>query len=327
MPSMQEYQEQNKTQHPIVSIIMTTKDRPILLARALESVVTQSYQAWHLFLVNNGGERQSFTQTLKHYQNVFGNRITIIETGDDVPRPAALNMALKKCAGEFIAVHDDDDSWHPKFLAKTVAFLQKAKNKNFIGVRTRFEILYEEIRHNKIFDCGRDDGGWLFVPHLSYSMLHYMNPIPPISMLLRRSVVQAAGFLQESQTPLQAEWDYFLKLVQQGDIATLQQCFAYYHIRLYTLATSPYANRLRTDHYKDMENYTHHNNELIRETLENNPHLSGLFSSLAEINFQLHQRLADLDRKLDRICHKKRPIIQRVKEEWGHFKRKRLKIR
>jgi len=39
-----------------VAIIMRTKNRPILLARALKSVLEQEYQNWHLYLINDGGE-------------------------------------------------------------------------------------------------------------------------------------------------------------------------------------------------------------------------------------------------------------------------------
>ena len=39
-----------------VGIITRTKDRPVLLKRALESVVNQSYEDWHLVIVNDGGD-------------------------------------------------------------------------------------------------------------------------------------------------------------------------------------------------------------------------------------------------------------------------------
>ena len=47
-----------------VAVVMRTKDRPVLLPRALASVLSQTHQNWRLYLVNDGGDRQAFDAVL-----------------------------------------------------------------------------------------------------------------------------------------------------------------------------------------------------------------------------------------------------------------------
>jgi glycosyltransferase involved in cell wall biosynthesis len=39
-----------------IGVIMRTKDRPILLQRALQSVTQQTFKDWQLVIVNDGGD-------------------------------------------------------------------------------------------------------------------------------------------------------------------------------------------------------------------------------------------------------------------------------
>lgn len=117
-----------------VAIITRTKNRPVLLARALNSVLEQKYHNWHLYIVNDGGDKHAVDNLVDVYADQFGDKITVIHNEKSLGMEAASNCAFHLANEEFMVIHDDDDSWHPDFLLETVAFLKK--NQNAVGVIT-----------------------------------------------------------------------------------------------------------------------------------------------------------------------------------------------
>src|SRR5699024_9188192 len=106
-----------------VAIITRTKNRPVLLARAFASLLSQTYKNWHLYLVNDGGDRDPIERLIEQYHSAFKGRITVKHHEHSLGMEAASNAGLKGAEGEYVIIHDDDDSWKPDFLATTVAFL------------------------------------------------------------------------------------------------------------------------------------------------------------------------------------------------------------
>src|ERR1700679_2068040 len=126
----------SKSKDGRVAIVMRTKNRPILLSRAFASVLGQKYENWHLYLVNDGGNPGDLKKLIKLNEKAFHGRITVIHHEKSRGMEAASNSALKQSEGEFLIVHDDDDSWHPEFLEKTVGFLNDPQNSAFAAVVT-----------------------------------------------------------------------------------------------------------------------------------------------------------------------------------------------
>jgi glycosyltransferase involved in cell wall biosynthesis len=106
---------------PLVSVVVPTRDRPELLARAIESVREQRYENWELLVVDDGGQLNS--------------RGVVEAAGDDrlswsrIPASglsATRNHALRAAKGELIAYLDDDDKMDPDWLHAVVwAFEQR----------------------------------------------------------------------------------------------------------------------------------------------------------------------------------------------------------
>jgi glycosyltransferase involved in cell wall biosynthesis len=61
-----------------VAIVMRTKDRPLLLARGLASVLSQTFSRWTLWLVNDGGSAERLEDVLASFRGRFGDRLRVI---------------------------------------------------------------------------------------------------------------------------------------------------------------------------------------------------------------------------------------------------------
>ena len=208
-----------------VAIVTRTKDRPVLLARAFASILAQEHQDWHLYLVNDGGEREQVDELVALYEPAFAGRISVTHNGRSIGMEAASNLALVRCTGDFVAVHDDDDAWHPEFLRQCVDYLNDSPNLQFAAVITNCIVVNERIEGDTVVEESRSNWAY-WMPVVTLSRMSEGNIFPPICLLLRHSVASAIGLFNEA-LPVLGDWDYNLRILSIGDIGSVKEPIAY----------------------------------------------------------------------------------------------------
>jgi glycosyltransferase involved in cell wall biosynthesis len=194
---------------PLVAVIMRTKDRPALLARAIGSVCAQTFTSWHLVVINDGGERAAVAAALLGHEAELEGRVTVLHNAVSRGMEAASNQSIKASDSAFVAIHDDDDTWHPEFLARTAAHLQSTED---AAVAVRTEIVWEFVAGGAIAEQGRE----IFCPDVHAFTLTDMlrhNRTVPISVLYRRSVHDEIGYFREDLAAV-GDWEFWLRLAQ-----------------------------------------------------------------------------------------------------------------
>ena len=255
-----------------VAIIMRTKDRPVLLPRAFKSVLSQTHRSWHLYLVNDGGDPNVVASCLSPLADDFGDRITVTHNPKSHGMEAASNIGLSKAEGDFLIIHDDDDTWHPEFLRETSAFLGHHDNTRFIAVAARPILIHERIEGDTVFELKREE--WdAWVPMMDMAFLITRNAIPPICILIRMAAVKEIGGYNDSM-PVLGDWDYNLRLLALGDIATIDHRLAAYHHR--DKSDPRYGNSVTAgvDNHRTYD--TLYRNSLVRACLADAPTLGAL---------------------------------------------------
>jgi hypothetical protein len=115
----------------LVSVVLPTQDRSELLARAIDSVLRQSYGRWELLVVNDG--RLDAAEGL--VGSVGDDRIRLLH-GDGRGPAAARNVALAAAKGDVIVYLDDDNRIHPAWLRSVVwAFSGRSDANVLYGAR------------------------------------------------------------------------------------------------------------------------------------------------------------------------------------------------
>ena len=104
-----------------VGVVIRTKNRAVLLRRALESVLNQTHQNWKLVVVNDGGDSESVDHLIALYQERWDGRLQVIHNSVSMGMEAASNLALNYLNTDLATIHDDDDSWSPEFLRRLVS--------------------------------------------------------------------------------------------------------------------------------------------------------------------------------------------------------------
>lgn len=99
-------------QKPEVSVVIPTYNRAHLISRAIQSVLSQSYQNLEIVIIDDGSIDNT-EEIIKSFKN---DRIVYIRHDKNKGASAARNTGIKASKGEYIAFQDSDDEWFPEKL-------------------------------------------------------------------------------------------------------------------------------------------------------------------------------------------------------------------
>ena len=277
---------------PRVDIVVRTKNRPQFLARALDDILAQEYPHWQLIIVNDGGDP---VQAEVARRPGLEGRVTLLDLPESLGRGGAVMPGIEAGHAPYIAIHDDDDTWHPQFLTRTIKHLRSTDD---VAVSVRTEIIWETPA---LHETGRE----LFHPLMqepTYFDLLRFNHVVPISLLYRRCVLDTIGFDQRLRSV--SDWDVNLRLWQVGTVGFLDgEPLAYWHQR--RSAEGDAANSVIAEphsHYL-------HDRRVRDEALRRVPH-DGDRLFLAGF---VDERTQDLSARLDRVEAQFDEILRRLR--------------
>lgn len=95
---------------PLVTAVIPTRNRHILVTRAISSALGQTYRNMEVIVVVDGPDQA----TIKTLMVIPDPRLTIIELPENVGGSDARNAGIDAAKGEWIAFLDDDDVWLPQ---------------------------------------------------------------------------------------------------------------------------------------------------------------------------------------------------------------------
>jgi glycosyltransferase involved in cell wall biosynthesis len=213
-----------------VAIVTRTKNRNLLLKRAIESVLVQTYQHWVHVIVNDGGDANAVEALLNSYQRRYQGRIRVLHNAAALGMEAASNIGIRASQSDYVVIHDDDDAWHPQFLERALAAHAADTWCASRGVVTHSVLVKEKIKNERIIEVGREDyNSWM--SNVEIRRLAQSNPFPPISFVFERSMLNEIGYFDES-VPVLGDWDFHLRFVLHADITVLPEPLAFYHQRV-----------------------------------------------------------------------------------------------
>ncbi len=282
-----------------------------MLPRALNSVVSQSLQDWHLIVVNDGGDPATVERVLAEHEGALGGRITLIHHPETMGMEAASNRALEAAQGDYVVVHDDDDTWHPAFLEKTVGFLSASANAAYIGVVTDCQIVWERILGGQII-CEERAPFPSSGRNIELRRVLAGNSFPPISLLLRRAAVLQVGAFNIDM-PVLGDWEFNLRALALGDFGFITETLAYYHQRRDS-SDPVYGNSVIAGTADHQRYDVLLRNSVIRLALRDNPALIGVLQPLLHAMQEQTEAFNQLRKTMDERVNDLRIRLDRVEE-------------
>ncbi|APZ35046.1 hypothetical protein BOH66_12930 [Microbacterium aurum] len=212
-----------------VSIVIRTKNRGDLLRRALDDVLAQTCTDWHVVLVNDGGATAPVDQLVAEREGAFKGRLEVLHVeGGSGSMEAAANLGAQRARGEFVVIHDDDDTWAPTFLDTMISALEA--DPEAVAATARTEIIFERLQSGVYVETGRAP----FVPPAEMVSLYDLlqtNRFVPISLLIRRAVYDEIGWYDPTLRAV-GDWEFNLRLIRHGRVIFVgERPLAFWHQR------------------------------------------------------------------------------------------------
>ena len=294
-----------------VSIITRTRNRHLLLGRALESVLGQHLEDWQHIVVNDGGNAAELDEFLKPWQARYAGRLEVIHNPTALGMQAASNRALQQARGEFMAVHDDDDAWHPDFLQACVDYLDRQGPASaYQGVVTHTLRVWEDVdSQGQVVEHARE--AYLPLHEIQLFRVAYENPFPPIAFVYRRKVHDEIG-LWDNGFDVAGDMDFNVRFLLRHEIGVIARPLAYYHWRRSSAAAGLHnsVTAQARDHGRRLNEWLNH---YLRSYADKSPEQIGLALNVGHYAVGLQQRA---DRAIERIEDLKH-FVQSVRDGIG----------
>ncbi len=176
-------------ENDLISIILPTLNRFVLLEKAVNSVLMQSYRHWELLIIDN--QSTDSTECFSRSMSVNDKRVRYFQVPRSVDGGISsyLNFGLENARGKYIARLDDDDTWCDKDkLKKQIVFLNSNPEYVICGggvimVNSYGEEMYrffknetdEEIRKKALMACPFEHTTIMFSKQAAVSVGGYRN--------------------------------------------------------------------------------------------------------------------------------------------------------
>ena len=194
-----------------VSIILPNYNSHLYLKKTLDSILSQSFKNWKLFIIDDNSKIETKEILIKYKKN---RKIKIFFLKKNKGAAYCRNLALKKAKTKYIAFIDSDDIWKKNKLKKQIAFMKK---NNYDFTYTNYET----------FGMRKDMS--LVPAKFNFSKFINNTSIGTSTMIIKRSIIKNAKFLNTSSCD-----DYYFKckVLQNTSYAyRLNQCLTRYRIR------------------------------------------------------------------------------------------------
>ncbi|MBI4530246.1 MAG: glycosyltransferase [Candidatus Latescibacteria bacterium] len=183
-----------------VSVLITTFNRPKILANAISSVLEQTYQDFEILVINDGGDPAA-EETVSQFHDRRLRYLCLPNSG----QAAAFNYGIQQAVGEYLAFLDDDDVFAPDHLRTSLLALSRP------GV----DMVYGRVQVVQGFY--RPDGHFIAIhqPRIAGEAYTRRRAISrcifsTLGTVVRRQLLQQSGLFDES-LPWGREWDLWLR--------------------------------------------------------------------------------------------------------------------
>ncbi|MCK8083867.1 glycosyltransferase family A protein [Vibrio sp. 1CM24A] len=200
----------------LISVVIPTHNRSIMLDRAINSVLTQTYENLEVIVVDDASTDDT-ENLVSSYQD---SRVSYIKIKNSKGANFARNTGVRSSNGEYVAFLDDDDIWFPNKLFLQVEMLKN--NSNLGLVYTGIEVVTEgeDIRYSIKPKFNGDISKIILTD----------NCIGTTStVVLSRKVFEKAGGFDENLPQLQ-DYDLWIRIAQICEVGFISDDLIYYYV-------------------------------------------------------------------------------------------------
>lgn len=218
-----------------MSVIVPAYNAAAYLPFALDSILSQSYTAWEIVIVDDGSTDNT-RAVAGSYRQKLGDKLQYIHQPNR-GLPAARNTGMRAAHGEFIALLDADDVWLPHRMERGVQAMDNDPQTGLVHARVV-----------RIDAQGSVIGQLSVAPkHLSGNIAHYIYTrrahIVCPTVMFRKSCLETAGWFDESMRATE-DRDLWFRIALHAKVTYIDEVLAYYRLSPSSMTSD--LNRLLT---------------------------------------------------------------------------------
>lgn len=142
---------------PTVSIMMPVYNGRNFIDASVKSLINQTFKDWECIVVNDG----STDKTAEYLSSITDSRFKIITFEKNQGRAKAREAALRTASGEYLAMLDAEDIYHPQKLERQVNIMKENPDIALVGCvicsfGVKCDILYKRLVEPGVHSfCGK----------------------------------------------------------------------------------------------------------------------------------------------------------------------------
>ena len=191
------------------TIIVPTHDRPLLLRRALQSLIAQTYSNFNVIVVDDAcGHIPPYNELL----SLQGRYVYILRNG--APGPAeSRNMGLKICKSKYVLFLDDDDTLEEGHLQ---SLSDHMKGGSPAISFCNFKVCHEDRTQPMPKRLSTEE---FDISGVTRSSIFVRNRIPNSCLVYRKDVVEALQY--DNKLPIYEDWDFLLECLKGRNLSNV----------------------------------------------------------------------------------------------------------
>ncbi|MFC1676096.1 glycosyltransferase family 2 protein [Planctomycetota bacterium] len=247
-----------------VGVIIPLYNKAQHIARALDSVLSQTYKDYEVIVVDDGSTDDGL-EIVKRYTDP---RLRVVSQENTGPG-AARNKGVAESTSQFLSFLDADDEWMPIFLETCVKVLEDnpdcdvAASAYFLGVQGK------DV--TDIFrDYGMAEGPWRLKADISdYQLQHAIYILHSSSALFKRGVVEKyGGFYTKNHCRNGEDFYLWIQVMFNHKIYRILKPLYWYHLEASELGLESPAEHQLHPFLTDIEPIRENCPDDLKELLE-----------------------------------------------------------
>lgn len=228
---------------PLVSVVLPTYNRAVLVSRTLASVLVQTVGDLEVWVVDDG----STDGTARVLAEVRDPRVRVLAIEHRGPA-AARNAGLAAARGGMVAFIDSDDEWRPEKLERQLDVLRRHPDVGLVFTAAEW---VSDLTGRRV-GLFRGPAGRV---RLRERLLLGPSPIPFTSIVVRRACLEAAGPFDET-LPVAEDREWLIRAARAAAFYGLPDVLVVRHVHRGAMRSERLAEKVRFERTM-LERYRH----------------------------------------------------------------------
>jgi glycosyltransferase involved in cell wall biosynthesis len=204
---------------PLVSVVMSVYNSEKTLARAMDSMLSQTYQNIEIIIVDDASEDCSLEMLKEYAKN--NNKIKLIHNNKNMGLAWSLNNAILNSKGLYIARMDSDDKSYKNRIEKQVIFLENNLKVDVLGTASK----YVELDYSLIKD--------VIMPRYHEECVAILSKTTPFihpTVMIRRTFFDKVGLYDKTLRKAQ-DYELWARGMRLGNYANIPDILFEYTVQ------------------------------------------------------------------------------------------------